>query len=295
MKKGLFRKSIIFILAGIMVLSVLSGCGKAKQNGGETENTLAGEITVKGSDTVLPVAQKAAEVYMSEVNKDAIISVTGGGSGVGIAALIDGTTDIANASRPIKDEEVQQAKEKGITPYETKIADDGLSVIVNPQLGVTQLTLAQLKDIYTGKINNWKEVGGPDLKIVAITRDNSSGTYAYFKEKVLEDEEYRADALTEPSNGNIVKTVAQTKGAIGYVGLAYLNNSVVALKVAKEDGAPYVEANLENVKNGSYPISRPLMMYTNGEPKGLVKDFIDFILSDRGQKIVEEIGYIPVK
>ena len=282
----------ILTVAAVVALSVamLTGCGQTED---AADDGLSGEIKVVGSDTVLPVAQMTAELFM-EANPDAVISVTGGGSGVGIAALIDGTTDIANASRSIKDKEIAEAEGKGITANEIKIADDGLSVIVNPELGIQELTIAQIKDIFTGKVSNWKEVGGADLAIVTITRDNSSGTYAFFKEEVLDDEDFRPDALTEPSNGNIVKNVAQTKGAIGYVGLAYLNDSVVSLSVAKEDGAGFVAPSLETVKDGSYPIARPLFMYTNGEPAGLVKAYIDFVLSAEGQAVIKEIGFIPV-
>jgi phosphate transport system substrate-binding protein len=290
MYRKLSGKILSMVAIAGLTIAMLAGCG-----GTETTESdgLSGEIKVIGSDTVLPVAQMTAEMFM-EANPDAIISVTGGGSGVGIAALIDGTTNIANASRGIKDKEIEEAEAKGITPNEIKIADDGLSVIVNPELGLESLTIAQIKDIFTGKVSNWKEVGGPDLQIVAITRDNSSGTYAFFKEEVLDDEDFRADALTEPSNGNIVKNVSQTKGAIGYVGLAYLNDSVVSLSVAKEDGAALVAPSLETVKDGTYPIARPLFMYTNGEPTGLVKAYIDFVLSAEGQAIVTEIGFIPV-
>lgn len=286
----MFRKLSTKVLSMVAIaglsIGVLAGCGGATE--GEDANATSGEIKIVGSDTVLPVAQRAAELFM-EKNPDVIVSVTGGGSGVGIAALIDGTTDIADASRGIKDEETTEAEANGITPTEFKIADDGLSVIVNPELGVVGLSTEQIKGIFTGTIKNWSEVGGPDLQIVAITRDNSSGTYAFFKEEVLDDEDFRADALTEPSNGNIVKNVAQTKGAIGYVGLAYLNDTVSSLQVDA------VAPSLETVKDGSYPISRPLFMYTNGEPAGAIKAYLDFVLSAEGQAIIEEIGFIPVQ
>lgn len=294
MKSSMLKKLASFGLVAILSIGITAGCGASggSEEGADTSATLSGKITIKGSDTLLPLAQRLAEEFMA-INPDVMISVTGGGSGVGIAALIDGTTDIADASRAIKDEEKTQAEEKGISPVENKVADDGLSVIVNPKLGITQLTIAQVKDIYTGKVKNWSEVGGPDLQVVAITRDNSSGTYTYFKEEVLDDEEYRADALTEPSNGNIVKNVGQTEGAIGYVGLAYLNDSVVALGIASEDGGAYVKPSVATVQDGSYPISRPLFMYTNGEPADVLKAFIDYAVSADGQKIVEEIGFIP--
>ena len=295
MRSSKLKKLASFGLVAILSIGITAGCGAtggSEEGADTTSAALSGKITIKGSDTLLPLAQRLAEEFMA-INPDVMISVTGGGSGVGIAALIDGTTDIADASRAIKDEEKTQAETKGISPVENKIADDGLSVIVNPKLGITQLTVAQVKDIYTGKVKNWSEVGGPDLQIVAIARDNSSGTYTYFKEEVLADEEYRADALTEPSNGNIVKNVGQTEGAIGYVGLAYLNDSVVALGIATEDGGAYVIPSVATVQDGSYPISRPLFMYTNGEPADVLKAFIDYAVSADGQKIVEEIGFIP--
>jgi phosphate transport system substrate-binding protein len=286
--KKFFKKSILIVAIAAIATGILAGCGS--QQSKQPENTISGEITIKGSDTVLPVAQKAAEVFMTN-NPDAVVSVSGGGSGVGIAALLDGTTDIANASRDVKEKEVKAAEDKGITLTKHTIALDGVSVIVNPELGITALTKVQIKDIYTGKITNWKNIGGPDLEIVAFSRDSSSGTYELFKDVVLEGEDYKADVLTEPSNGNIVQQVGQTKGAIGYVGFAYVNDTVVAVTV---DG---VVPSAETVKDGSYPIARSLFMFTNGEPAEgtLTKGFIDFVLSDAGQNIVGEVGYIPVK
>lgn len=286
--KKFFKKSILIVAIAAIATGILAGCGS--QQSKQPENTISGEITIKGSDTVLPVAQKAAEVFMTN-NPDAVVSVSGGGSGVGIAALLDGTTDIANASRDVKEKEVKAAEDKGITLTQHTIALDGVSVIVNPELGITALTKVQIKDIYTGKITNWKNIGGPDLEIVAFSRDSSSGTYELFKDVVLEGEDYKADVLTEPSNGNIVQQVGQTKGAIGYVGFAYVNDTVVAVTV---DG---VVPSAETVKDGSYPIARSLFMFTNGEPAEgtLTKGFIDFVLSDAGQNIVGEVGYIPVK
>jgi len=248
----------------------------------------AEKIVIEGSTTVLPISQRAAEVFMDS-HAGADIAVRGGGSGVGIASLIDGTVDIANASRAMKDAEVQKTVDKGRTPKANVVAMDGICVIVNHSNGVSALTKKQIRDIYTGKVSNWKDVGGSDAKIVVISRDSSSGTFEAFGELALDKEKVRADALLQASNQAVASTVAQTPDAIGYVGLGYVTSSVKALDV---DG---VKASRETVLNGRYPISRPLFMYTNGQPKGLTKEFIDFIMSAEGQKIVEEEGFVGLK
>ena len=254
---------------------------------------LAG-VVVKGSDTVLPLSQKEAEVYLQK-DKAASVAIIGGGSGVGLAALIDGTCDIAQSSRPIKSKETRQAKQKGVNPVETVVAKDALTVIVHPSNPVKKLTVQQIGDIFTGVITNWKDVGGPQKSIVVYSRESSSGTYAFFREHVLANKEYTSAALLAPATGAIVQSVSQTEGAIGYVGMAYLTPSVTALEVAAEAGKPYVPASTANALDGSYPISRELFYYTTGQPKGEAKAFIDFILSPEGQKLVEDVGYVPVK
>lgn len=254
---------------------------------------LAG-VVVKGSDTVLPLSQKEAEVYLQK-DKAASVAIIGGGSGVGLAALIDGTCDIAQSSRPIKSKETRQAKQKGVNPVETVVAKDALTVIVHPSNPVKKLTVQQIGDIFTGVITNWKDVGGPQKSIVVYSRESSSGTYAFFREHVLANKEYTSAALLAPATGAIVQSVSQTEGAIGYVGMAYLTPSVTALEVAAEAGKPYVPASTANALDGSYPIARELFYYTNGQPKGEAKAFIDFILSPEGQKLVEDVGYVPVK
>src|SRR5512145_3346007 len=191
----------------------------------ETTADGAQSISLKGSDTVLPLSQAEAEEFMVE-NSGKSVTVTGGGSGVGITALIDGEVDIATASREMKTEEIEAAKTNGINPVETTIAYDGISVIVNPQNPVTQLTFDQLRGIYNGSVSNWKDVGGEDKEIVVISRDSSSGTYEYFKEEVLQGDEYRPDALTQPATGGIVGEVSQNPNAIGYIGVAYLDETV---------------------------------------------------------------------
>lgn len=254
---------------------------------------LAG-VVIKGSDTVLPLSQKEAEVYL-EKHEDASITVIGGGSGVGIAAMIDGTCDIAQASRQIKSKEKRQAKQKGINPTETVIAKDALTVIVHPENPVRKLTLKQIGDIFAGVITNWKEVGGPNKPIVVYSRESSSGTYAFFRDHVLDGREYTSAALLAPATGAIVQSVSQTKGAVGYIGMAYMTDGIKSLAVAQEEGAEYVPANPETAQKGTYPISRELYYYTNGDPSGEAKTFIDFILSPQGQKIVADVGYVPVK
>jgi len=251
-------------------------------------------IKIKGSDTVLPLSQKEAEVYMKS-NRSASITVIGGGSGVGIAALLDGTTDIAMSSRKIKLSEKQKLIDAGKSPKETTICYDALSVIVNPANKVSQLTREQLEGIFTGKIINWKDVGGGDEKIVAYSRESSSGTYEFFKESVLKNKNYGAAVLLMPATGAITQSVSQTKGAIGYVGFAYMEKTVKALKVSYDKGKTYVEPTIEGAKNKTYPITRPLFYYYLSTTEKLVKPFVDYILSDEGQKIVGEVGYVPLK
>ncbi|MCE5301043.1 MAG: phosphate ABC transporter substrate-binding protein [Spirochaetia bacterium] len=247
-----------------------------------------GKISMTGSTTVLPLAQKAAEEYM-KANKDVDISVSGGGSGVGIAALIDGTCSIGNSSRSIKNKEIVKAKSKGVNPVGTIVANDGIAIVVNSANKVEDLTLDQLKAIFSGDITKWSQVGGNGEKIVCISRDSASGTFEVFNELVLRGAKLRTDSLMLASNKEIAEAVAKTPGAIGYVGLAYLSSDLNSVKV---NG---VAANEANVLNGSYKISRPLFMYTNGDPSGKVKDFIDYILSPEGQRIVKEVGYVTVK
>jgi phosphate transport system substrate-binding protein len=244
-------------------------------------------LVIQGSTTVLPITQAAAESYM-EINKDADITVRGGGSGTGIAALIDGATNIAISSRPMKTKEIKQAREKGVNPVETVIALDGIAVIVHKDNQVNEISIADLKKIYTGKMTNWKDLGGKG-NIVAISRDVASGTYEVFNEKVLSGAKLTEGALMLASNLEIVRAVEQTPNAIGYVGIGYISDKVKVLKV---NG---ITPSEESVKNGIYPLARSLYMYTNGAPKGLAKSFIDFILSTEGQKIVSDNGFVPVK
>lgn len=249
---------------------------------------------LKGSDTVLPLAQKEAETYMKE-NKTAKVTVTGGGSGVGIAALLDGTTDIAMSSRKIKMGEKIKLADAGKSSKEVMVAFDALAVVVNPQNKVSQLTKDQIEGIFTGKIKNWKEVGGDDMPIVVYSRESSSGTYEFFKEHVMNNKNYAASVLSMPATGSIIQSISQTKGAIGYVGLAYVEKDVKALKVSFDKGKNFVGPSMTTAKDKSYPIIRPLFYYYLNSVEKSVKPFIDFCLSPQGQKIVEEVGYVPLK
>ncbi len=255
---------------------------------GLTIQCYAEKIVITGSTTVLPIAQRAAEVFMDN-NRGADISVRGGGSSVGIASLLDGTCDIADSSRAIKESELQKALTRKVEPKAHVVAMDGIAVIVNPSNPINALSKKQIKDIFTGKISDWSAAGGNSGKIVAISRDSSSGTYEAFGELVLNKQKTRADALLQASNQAVASTVARTPGAIGYVGLAYISSEVKALKV---DG---VIPSKETVLLAKYPVSRPLFMYTNGKPKGMVAEFIDFIKSPEGQQLAEEEGFVGLR
>ena len=249
---------------------------------------------IKGSDTVLPIAQQTAERFMT-LNPSARVTVTGGGTGVGISALLDQTTDIAMASRAIKFSEKMKAKAAGEDLAEVPIAYDALAVVVHPSNPVKQLTRQQLEDIFRGKITNWQQVGGDDRKIVVYSRETSSGTYEFFKESALKNKNYMSSSLSMPATGAVIQSVSQTKGAIGYVGLAYLSPRVKAIAVSYDDGKHYVLPSLENGKKKLYPVVRPLYYYYNVANKEKVTPFIDYILSPQGQNIIKNGGYIPVK
>jgi phosphate transport system substrate-binding protein len=252
-----------------------------------------GTIRIKGSDTLLPLAQKWAEAYM-KINTGTSISVTGGGSGVGIAALIDGTTDIATASRKIKMDEKLKLQEAGKAYVETIVAYDALSVIVNPLNKVKKLRREQIDSIFTGKITNWKQVGGDDLAIVAYSRESSSGTYEFFKESVLKGKNYSSTCLMMAATASIVQSVSQTKGAIGYVGMAYSNTKVTDLSVSYDKGVTYVAPTLANALNKTYPIVRPLYFYYLKTTAATLKTAMTWVLGTEGQKVVSEVGYVPL-
>jgi phosphate transport system substrate-binding protein len=248
----------------------------------------AGNIVIKGSTTVLPIAQKVSEVYMKE-HPNVKISISGGGSGNGIKALIDGSTDIADSSRFIKDKEVKLAVEKKRYPVPFAVAYDCIVPVVHPSNPIMNLTMGQLKDIYMGKIKNWKELGGPDRPVVVISRDTSSGTYEVWHKKVLKKERVFPGALLQASNGAVVQAVAKNKNAIGYIGLGYMDKGVKALMVDRVTGSE------ETTLNGTFPISRPLYMFTSGWPKGDTLNFINFVIHpEKGQKYVRDAGYVPL-
>ena len=248
---------------------------------------------IKGSDTVLPVAQQTAERFMNQ-HPDTRVTVTGGGTGVGISALLENTTDIAMASRPIKFSEKMKIKSAGEDVAEIVVAYDALAVVAHPSNPVKQLTRQQLEDIFRGKITNWKQVGGDDRKIVVYSRETSSGTYEFFKESVLKNKNYMASSLSMPATGAIIQSVSQTKGAIGYVGLAYVSPRVKTLSVSY-DGKHYAAPTVENATNKTYPIVRPLYYYYNVKKKAEIDPLIQYILSPDGQDIIKKSGYIPVK
>ncbi len=256
--------------------------------------TAQDKITVKGSDTMVILAQRWAEKYMA-AHPDVVIQVTGGGSGTGISALINGTTDICNASRPMKPSERDKLKQRFGTPgVEIKSARDGLAIYVNEASPVTELSLEQIRRIYTGRITNWKEVGGPDAKIIVYGRENNSGTYVYFKDFVLEGEDYVSSMQSMPGTSAVVNAVAKDKLGIGYGGSAY-GKGIRELKVKAEASGTAYAPTVENIRAGDYPITRFLFMYVKNRPTGAMKEYIDWILGDEGQKIVNEVGYFPIR
>ena len=279
-----------------IILMLLTACNRNHDKTGNESGNAAQkvQITIKGSDTVLPLSQQEAESDMKK-NAGSSITVVGGGTGVGLSALQEGNTDIAMASRPLKTDEKLKLQEAKKDIKEEIIAYDALMVIVNPNNKVKQLTREQLEGIFTGSIKNWKEVGGDNEKIVVYSRESSSGTYEFFKEHVMGKKNYASDVLMMPATGSIVQSVGQTKGAIGYIGLAYQTNEVKSLSVSYDSGKTFVAPSVAAAKDKSYPISRPLYYFYETKNESKVKPFIDYILSDEGQKIVESVGYIPVK
>lgn len=284
--KEIIMSNWIRILA-LAVAFVLVGCGKHET------------LEIKGSDTMVNLGQAWAEAFQTK-NPGTGISVTGGGSGTGIAALISGHTDIAQSSREIKDSEMEQARKNGLNPQEFVVARDGVSVIVNPANPISKLTLNQLADIFSGIVTNWKQVGGQDRKIVVLSRDKSSGTHVFFLEHIVrlhnDKAEFCKAALMIPSSQAIADEVANNVSAIGYVGMGYVDRAKhKPLAIAKDANSPYVEPTEENVIAGTYPIARPLYFYTPRPPEGVIRSFVDFVLSDEGQKIVIEQEFVPIR
>jgi phosphate transport system substrate-binding protein len=287
--------AIIFLFFSFIV-----GCNTSTNT---SESNLPQETTYienKGSDTIVNLALAWAERY-NQMIPDVSISVTGGGSGTGIAALINGTVDIANASRSIKPEEIEAIKANGNEPVEFVIARDAIAIVINPQNPVNELTLQQLSDIYSGKIKNWKEVGGEDRPIVRLSRETNSGTHVYFLEEVLRlgDSEnktlFSPETLLLPSSEGIGAEVRQNPNAIGYDGLGYVTDDMKVIAVAREADGPYVLPSADTVNRGEYPIARDLYMYTNGQPTDIIATYLDWILSSDAQEIVTELGFVPIK
>lgn len=283
------NKMIAGLVAGIIALSPSAFAAK--------------NITVKGSDTMIILGQRWAERYMQK-NSAVSLQVTGGGSGTGIAALMNGTTDIANSSRPIKETEITKAKSAGYYPEEIKAAMDSLAVVLHKDNPIHELTLKQLAGIYTGKINDWSQVGGNPGSILRYCRESNSGTYVFYKEHVLKNADYAPDCQTMPGTSAVANAVSKDPNGIGYGGAAYYVNqpNLKIISVKKDDKSEAVNPvkadgtlDYEAAWTGRYPIARYLYMYTGFKPKGDIKTYIDWILSDEGQKVVEEVGYIPVK
>lgn len=270
------KKTYLLACALILSLAFLAG------------TVLAANIEIKGSTTVLPIAQKVAEAYMKD-NPGTTITISGGGSGNGIKAIIDGTTDIADSSRFIKGKEVKLALERGVYPVPFAVAYDCIVPVVHPSNSIANINMDQLKAIYKGEIKNWKDIGGPDLKIVVVSRDTSSGTYEVWAKEVMKKERVFPGALLQASNGSVSQAVAKNKHAVGYIGLGYLNKDVKAITVNGVTGSA------ESTLDGTFPISRPLYMFTPGWPEKEVSKFINYTVHpEKGQKLVREIGFVPL-
>jgi phosphate transport system substrate-binding protein len=286
------KSSVLLAGIGLLLVLVLGGCNRQSQQ--------ADSIQIKGSDTMVNLGQAWAEEFM-KVNPNVSVAVTGGGSGTGIAALLSNTCDIAELSRELKPEEIEMARQKGFEPKQITVALDGLAVVVHPANPLSKLTMDQLAAIFSGSVTNWKDVGGSDLPIVVLSREVNSGTHVYFKEHVLRrgrkesQVEFAANALMLSSSQAIADEVAQNPGAVGYYGMGYISAKEKALAIAKDANSPYVQPTIDNVISNAYPISRPLLMVSRGEPQGLVARFIDFVLGSEGQKIVAKIDFVPVK
>ena len=277
------------IVLGLVSLFVVCLCGC----GGGDRSAASKTITIKGSDTMVILGQRWAETYMKE-NPDKSVQVTGGGSGTGIAALINGGTDICEASRTMKDKEKEMVRSRhGKDVKEIPVALDGIAIYVPLSSPIQSLTKAQLKSIYTRAITNWQEFGGKDQEIVPYSRENNSGTYVFFKEHVLDNEDFGRDIQTLPGTAAIVNAVSKDAASLGYGGIAYASG-IRAIAIRADENSEAVSPSLETVESGKYPLSRQLFFYTVGEPTGEVKAFIDWVLSPEGQEICEAVGYYPL-
>jgi len=307
------KKMMSLLMVLLVAMSLLAGCGQSEPapaapastpapaetpaaagTSSNSEVDFSEMIEVKGSDTMVNLGQAWAEAFM-DAHPEAMISVTGGGSGTGIAAVINGTAHMAQSSRAMREAEFDQAKEAGHEATEIVAGRDGIAIAVHVDNAIESLTMDQLKDIYTGVITNWSEVGGADMEISLFSRDTSSGTYAFFKEFVLDDEEYSPEALLMPSTQAIVEGLIQDVSGIGHIGLGYLTDDVRAVPVAQEAGEAAYLPSLDTINAGDYPVARPLFLYTAGEASPALQMYIDFILSADGQQVVENLGFVPVQ
>ena len=289
MKRYVRVSSIAGLLVVVLIAVFLCGCTGTSGQDDIVPAISTGTIeslTISGSTTVLPVAANAAEAFM-DMHPNADIQVSAGGSSVGVLAVGEGTADIGMASRDLKEVEIQ--KYQDLVPHE--IARDGIALIVHPSNLLSSLTIGQIKAIYRGNVTNWKDIGGEDAEIVVIGRDSASGTREFFHEYVMNKEDFVQTQLEKNSNGAVKSTVAQTPGSIGYVGLGYIDQSVKSISI--DNGASIIDPTVENVLSGEYPISRSLYMITRGEPTGLAADFLLFIMSSDGQKMVSDEGFVP--
>jgi phosphate transport system substrate-binding protein len=289
-------------LVPIVVAGLLLGCGprdETQPEAGPKAGSPVRAIQNKGSDTLVNLALAWAEAYR-RVRPDVTIAVTGGGTGTGIASLINNTADIANASRPMKESEIAQARKEGIEPTERSVAVDALAVIVNRDNPVSQLTIVQLSDLFSGRITNWRDVGGRDAPVVLVSRETNSGTHVYFLEEVVRrgDKEnkdlFAPETLLMPSSVGITSEIGRNPNAIGYDGLGYVTEHEKVLAVARKDGDPYVLPSVATATDGSYPLSRDLFMYTAGEPQGEIAAYLDWVVGPDGQAIVRQLGFVPL-
>jgi len=303
MKRGLLNLNMNTkqaITSLLILLLLLAGCRSGSRS--ESADGKANRaIQNKGSDTIVNIALAWAEEYRN-VDPSVSIAVTGGGSGTGIASLINGTVDIANASRPMKDEEIEDARSNDIEPVEHVVAIDALAVIVNLDNPVSELSIHQLSDIYTGRITNWKEVGGNDAGIILVSRETNSGTHVYFLEEVVRRGEkensdiFAPQTLLMPSSVGITSEVQRNPNAIGYDGLGYVDPAhEKVLSISKDNESPFIAPSVETAKEGSYPLSRDLYMYTAGEPQNVIAEYLEWIFSFEGQAIVQRLGFVPLE
>ncbi len=282
-----------------MLLILLASCGSSSTQNNSSSHPTA-YIQNKGSDTLVNLALAWAERYQAE-HADISISVTGGGSGTGIAALLNKTVDIANASRAMTAGEIKQAQGNGFVPVEFVVARDAIAVMVNPENPVSQLTLQQISDIYSGKINNWRQVGGDNRPIVRLSREVNSGTHVYFLQTVIRLGDaknttlFSPDTLLLPSSEGIVDELRQNPNAIGYDGMGYVPSDLKVIALGKDTAGPFIRPSIQTVNDHTYPVARDLYMYTAGQPKGSVKDYLDWILSPEAQAIVANLGFVPIK